>query len=135
MLRANETEDPKNAKIEEESEKIYHGPGYWRRGNHYHFGARVQPSPAPPRISSGGAGPGSMSDRLANAKREQEAHLEELNGKLQIFANKTLDNLRNGGPIIRGEFASIKAEIEEREFLCQIIQGAISRMENEQKDG
>jgi hypothetical protein len=66
---------------------------------------------------------------LAFALNEQKAYLEELEGKLQSFADKTLSNLQRGGPVVRsGEFASITAEILERKFLCQIIEEELSKL-------
>jgi hypothetical protein len=69
---------------------------------------------------------------LAFALSEQKIRLEELEGTLQIFADKTLSNLRLGQPLIRtGEYASIILEIEERKFLIDAIKGALSAMEKE----
>lgn len=134
MIRSNEVEDPANAKIENDFEKIYWGPEYRRIGSVYTFGAVRPPNlPVPSKCPPATAGTGNRPlDRLALALNEQKTRLEELEGRLQIFADRTLSNLRLGGPLVRsGEFAQIVAEISERTFILRQIQGALSAMEKE----
>ncbi len=136
MIRANETEDPLNEEVEDDSQKIYLGPGYRRIGSTYTFGSKVQPSP-PRKSSSSVQGTGNrIPDRLTFALDEQRRYVEDLEERLQTFADKTLSNLERGGPVVRsGEFSSIMGEIQERCFLIYQIEERLAKMPGEQKEG